>query len=128
VAIKHYLPIDAMDLINIVGNISIRMANGGEYFLPLGANEPDNPDAGEVVYCDDKEVLGRRWNWRKCDKNKVTPQTKNILCTVEGIETILTGKIEQASEELSDLFKQFFQCTADSFLFNTQRHQGTVMV
>ena len=127
VAIKHCLPIDAMDLVNIVGDIYIRYAKGDEYFLPLGAHEPDNPDAGEVIYCDDVEVLGRRWNWRKCDKNKVTQQTKNILCTVEGIGNIESDRIKQAADELQSLLKSSFNCTPQAYWFDTHMNQAQVL-
>jgi len=126
VAIKHILPIDIMDVSNIKGDVAIRFARGDESFLPLGALELDNPYQGEVIYADAEDVLGRRWNWRKCDKNKVTPLTKDILCTVEGIGAIETQKIEQAAEELAALIQRFYNCLPESRLFSSEMPRSRI--
>lgn len=124
VAIKHVIPIDAMDTLNLKGNVRIKFAQGDEPFLPLGARELDNPPQGEVIYCDDQDVLGRRWNWRKCDKNKVTGATKNILCTVEGIGNISTKKLTAAADELGGLLQKYFDCDTKACFYDASNSRA----
>lgn len=107
VSIKYILPIDAIDTAHIIGDIRVRLACGNERFLPLGSQEATTPYAGEVIYSDDVDVLGRRWNWRKSDKTKVTTDTRNVLITIEGIGRIPTDVLEAAQYELGDLVRRF---------------------
>ena len=113
-----------MDTANLVGDVSIKFAKGDEPFLPLGARELDNPANGEVIYSDSQDVLGRRWNWRKCDKNKITVQTKNILCTVEGIGFIPTKALTAAADDLSQLIQNHFQKETRKIFFDTSSSRG----
>ena len=71
VSIKHMTPMGGDDLDKVDGNITLKFAEGTEEFKELNSDEIKNPKQGEVVYCDDKEVLCRRWNWRECDKSKM---------------------------------------------------------
>lgn len=107
VSLRQVLPIDVMDLDGVEGDIGISFARGDERFLPLGATELDPPQPGEVIYHDSVEVLGRRWNWRKCDKNKASPATTRILITIEGIGGIPSERLEQAEGELLELIPRF---------------------
>lgn len=107
VSLRQVLPIDVMDLEGVEGDVGISFAKGDERFLPLGATELDPPQPGEVIYHDAIEVLGRRWNWRKCDKNKTSATTTRIMITIEGVGNTLTETLEKAEAELLDLIPRF---------------------
>ncbi|HET9911591.1 MAG TPA: phenylalanine--tRNA ligase beta subunit-related protein [Anaerolineales bacterium] len=108
-ALKYVLPIDVMDVDQLAGDVQVLFSSGTENFLPLGSREIEHPDVGEVIYADDTDVLGRRWNWRKCDKNKVTLNTKTFLITVEGIGKTPQCIPQQAAEELAGSISRFFK-------------------
>ncbi len=78
ISIKYIVPVGGDDTDKVDGNITLKFAQGDEPFIELNSQETKNPQEGEVVYIDDKEVLCRRWNWRECDKSKMTEETKNI--------------------------------------------------
>lgn len=126
VSVKYVLPIDVMDLDNIEGDISVRLAAGGERFLPLGAAELEPPNPGEVIYSDAVEVLGRRWNWRKSEKSKVTLQTKTILITIEGIEDIALETLQAAEAELRRLLSGLGDGGLSTYLLGPQTLQVNI--
>jgi lysyl-tRNA synthetase class 2 len=51
-------------------------------------------------------VLCRRWNWRECEKSKLTEATKNALLVVEGIPPVTRTDIEVITSELATLVRQ----------------------
>jgi len=106
-SLKHLVPVGGDDTDKIDGDIVLRLANGDEPFIKLGAEEVDHPKAGEVIYIDDKEVLCRRWNWRECDKSKMTEQTKNATLVVEGLSPVSKENIRLIVEEFGQLVKKF---------------------
>ncbi len=107
ISLQHMVPVGGDDIDKIDGDIILRFAKGDENFIRLNSDEIDHPKEGEVVYTDDKEVLCRRWNWRECDKSKMTEQTKNITLVVEGLSPVSKGNMQPIVEELSQLIKNF---------------------
>ncbi len=118
VSIKHMIPVGGDDIDNIDGNIVLRIAEGNEAFKQLNSEEIKNPKQGEVVYCDDKEVLCRRWNWRECDKSKMTENTKNVVLVVEGLSVVTKEDVEIIINELSELVEKHCGGEVKKFVLN----------
>ncbi len=106
ISIKHMLPAGGDDLDKVDGNITLGFAKGDEQFTELNSDETKNPKEGEVIYSDDKEVLCRRWNWRECDKSKMTENTKNVAIVIEGLPPFTAGEIRSISDELAALVRE----------------------
>lgn len=106
ISIKHLVPAGGDDIDKVDGDIILRFARGDEPFRELNSEEVKNPKQGEVVYSDDKEILCRRWNWRECDKSKMTEKTRNVAIVLEGLPPVREEEIEKIIEELESLVKQ----------------------
>ncbi|MBW3017734.1 lysine--tRNA ligase, partial [Candidatus Woesearchaeota archaeon] len=104
VSIDKLLPIGADNLDKVDGNIKLMQAKGNEKYVEIGTLEEKNPKENEVIYMDDKEVLCRRWNWRECEKSKLTEDTENVIVYAES----MLGKelAEQTVQELADYMKE----------------------
>lgn len=107
VSINHIIPIGGDDIDKIDGDIVLQFADGTENFTELNSNEIKHPKEGEVIYRDNKEVLCRRWNWRECDKSKMTPETKNVILVVEGLPPFTKKDINNILEEFKNLVKKY---------------------
>jgi len=107
ISLKHTVPVGGDDIDKVDGNITLQLATGEEPFIRLNSDEVDHPKEGEVVYADDKEVLCRRWNWRECDKSKMTEDTKNVTLVVEGLSPVFKDDIQSIVEELGQLVEKF---------------------
>lgn len=101
ISLQHGVPIGGDDLDRVVGDIRLTLATGHERFVPLNGTEPMPPKPGEVVYCDDEGVLCRRWNWRECDRTKMTADAANVCLVVEGLPPVTADDIERAAAELA---------------------------
>lgn len=109
VSLKHIIPLGGDDLNKVDGDITLCFACGDELFTPLNSIETEAKTVkeGEVIYKDEKEVLCRRWNWRECDKTKMTSETKNAVLVLEGLPPIKQEDIESAAEDLSVLVRHY---------------------
>ena len=107
VSMKHVLPVAAYDLDHISGPVVVCLARGDEPFLPLYGKDVEYPKPGEVAFTDDEGALSRRWTWRQSDRAKSTPQTRNALLTIEGVNEITRAAIDAAMEELVSLVKEY---------------------
>lgn len=101
VSLRHVLPAGGDDLAKVEGSIRLARAHGGEPFLMLGGTAAERADPGEVIYRDDRDVLCRRWNWRQCDKTKITGATTDAWFMIEGLESTSREELQRAAEELA---------------------------
>ena len=107
ISLKYMMPVGGDDIDKVDGNITLRLATGDENFTLLNTDEVSHPKPGEVIYADDKEVLCRRWNWRECDKSKMTEETKNVEIVVEALPPATKEEVEKATQELGELIKKY---------------------
>jgi lysyl-tRNA synthetase class 2 len=101
------VPVGGDDISRVEGDIALRFAHEGELFQPLNSEEVEQTKPGEVIYADDVDVLCRRWNWRECDKTKMTQNTEEALLIVEGLPPMDRDEVEKIIEELSCLVEEF---------------------
>jgi DNA/RNA-binding domain of Phe-tRNA-synthetase-like protein len=102
ISVKHMIPVGGDDIVQVEGDIILRFARGDELFTALNSEERETVKEGEVIYEDSREVLCRRWNWRECDKTKMTEETKEVVLVIEGLPPVT----KQEMAGILDDFKQ----------------------
>lgn len=118
ISLKHTLPLGADDLDRLDGQLRLTLAKGDERFVALGGGEAEVALPGEVIYRDDKEITCKAWNWRECDKTKLTAQTKNAALVVEGLEHAHLSEMAHALKELKELIEQYCGGTFEMYLLD----------
>lgn len=101
ISLKHMVPLGGDDISRVDGAIRLTLARGDEIFRPLNSADEEVVKPGEVVYRDSLEVLCRRWNWRECDKTKMTESTTDAVLVVEGLPPVTKENVEKILAELS---------------------------
>ncbi len=107
ISIKHTIPAGGDDMEKVDGDVTLKFAVGDEPFIALNSKEKETAKEGEVVYADSKEVLCRRWNWRECDKTKMTEETKEVILVVEALPPVTGEKLKEVEEDLSRLITKY---------------------
>jgi DNA/RNA-binding domain of Phe-tRNA-synthetase-like protein len=105
-SLKNIVPSGADDLTSVKGDLRLVVAQGNEPFRPFNAEEVEYPEAGEVIYVDDVNVMCRRWNWRQGYQTRLTPETKNLAINVDCLPP-LSDKAETLTAELAGLVQEF---------------------
>jgi len=123
ISLKHMIPVGGDDIDHVDGNIVLRYATGSENFIALNTSEVMNPKSGEVIYADDIEVLCRRWNWRECDKTKMTENSKNVSLVAEGLPPFTDEEINGIILELADLVQKYCGGETETFVLNEGKRE-----
>jgi DNA/RNA-binding domain of Phe-tRNA-synthetase-like protein len=108
VSIRYALPVVVFDQRAVNGLTVVRLAHGGESWSDLGSSEAQHPEAGEVIFCDDDEVVSaRRWCWRQSRASAAGDDTTEILVTVEGHHDTAADDIDRALRDLQSLLGSY---------------------
>ncbi len=108
VSIRHALPVAVFDTRAIDGEIAVRLANGNERWVDLGASTTERPEPGEVIFVDDTDVVvARRWCWRQSARSAASEETTEILVTVEGHHDAAAESVGAALDDLEALIDTY---------------------
>jgi DNA/RNA-binding domain of Phe-tRNA-synthetase-like protein len=116
VSLRHFLPCGGEDLHAVVGPIRLTRAVGGEDFVPLGSVEPQPPQAGEVIYRDERGVICRAWNWREAERTRLTGETTDAFLCIEAIPPITDTSHRAACTDLASLVTAHLGGTASQHI------------
>lgn len=114
ISLKYVVPVGGEDLSAVVGDVQLTVATGSEAFIRLGSTENDPPEAGEVVYRDDVDVICRRWNWREAERTKLTPNTTDAIIVLDAMPPMTRADVERATQELASMIQQYCGGTTES--------------
>lgn len=107
VSLKYALPIGAEDLDAFAGDLHLGVMAGGEDFIPIGADKPEPPLAGEVAYYDGAGVVCRCWNWRDGQRTCVQENTSSEFIAMECVEPERVDELRAAIDELAALLQKY---------------------
>lgn len=108
VSLKYGVPCGGEDTDKIVGSLHLGIAEGGEQFLPLGADTDAPALPEEVIYYDEEGAICRCFNWREAQRTMLTEETKNAVLVIEAINEEQSSRAMKAMDELKALIKEYF--------------------
>jgi DNA/RNA-binding domain of Phe-tRNA-synthetase-like protein len=83
--------------------------------VPLGSEQAQPPQSGEVIYRDDTGVICRCWNWREAERTKLTPGTKDAFLCIEALTPADGEQLRTASQELAVLVRELLGGSAKTY-------------
>jgi DNA/RNA-binding domain of Phe-tRNA-synthetase-like protein len=107
ISIKYGLALGSHDISNISGNVTLRLTNGNEIFIPLGQTEAKVVQKGDYAYIDDGNEVICHLEVRQVEKTKITTDTKDAFYIIQGNENTSDDYLRKATEELIELTKRF---------------------
>lgn len=110
ISLKYTLPMGTHDLSRSELDIEMRYAKDGDVFIPMGTDEIENPDIGEVIYAVGNQVRTRRWTWRQSNEGKIDETTSYVFFPIDGFKGINDDKVKLAVEDLTNQLKENFNC------------------
>jgi DNA/RNA-binding domain of Phe-tRNA-synthetase-like protein len=118
ISLRHQLPVGGEDLAKILGDIRLTRAHGDELFVPLGAEAPESPPPGAVIYRDDESVICSCWNWREAERTMLTPETTEAVLVIESIPPLDPAAVHIAIDDLAALVTRHLGGTAAVTVLN----------
>jgi DNA/RNA-binding domain of Phe-tRNA-synthetase-like protein len=118
ISLRHLLPVGGEDLAKIVGDIRLTRAHGDELFIPLGAEAPESPPPGAVIYRDDESVICSCWNWREAERTMLTETTTDAVLVIESIPRLDPEAARVAIDDLAALVTRHLGGMAEVSVLN----------
>jgi DNA/RNA-binding domain of Phe-tRNA-synthetase-like protein len=108
VSIRYGIPVAVCDTRALEGAVTVRFADGTERFIPLGEEEAEHPEAGEVIFADPTgRAIARRWCWRQSDDSAANEATTEAIITAEAHHATGRADIEAAINDLLQLLETY---------------------
>lgn len=107
VSLKTRLALGAHDVQNIQGNISLRLTDGSEAFVPLGKTEKVTVFPHEYGYIDDGDNVICRMEVLQVEPTKVTEQTSDIFLIIQGNVNTKNDYVHAGAEEAAELMTRY---------------------
>lgn len=105
ISLQYGVPVGGEDLAKIAGNVRLTLAEGGESFRPLGADEDEPALPGELVYKDDEGAMCRCWNWREAERTMLTDTTTDAIMVLEAVDDSTDEAFWQATDALASAIR-----------------------
>ncbi len=106
-SIESKLCLGAHDIDKVDGNVTLKITDGTEKFLPLGSEELKAVKAGEYSFVDDNNDVVCWLDIRQVDKTKVTEDSKNVLYLIIGDKETKDEELEKVTNDLISLTTKF---------------------
>lgn len=85
VSMAFGIPVAALDLAHVHGDLQVRHARGDERYLTFGG-EVEHPEPGEVSFVDDQgNAHARRWTHRQSGLSAIRDNTSDVLIVAEAM-------------------------------------------
>ena len=100
----HYeVPMGAHDIDRMgPSGITVRFAQAGDTFLPMGEEAREDVPVGELVYVSGQTVKTRRWMWRQSEDGKLRPDTARVFFPIDGFASVNGEAVLKARDALAD--------------------------
>ena len=107
ISIESRLALGAHDINYVHGNITLRLTDGSENFVPLGYTEPEKAFPQEYAYVDDENNIVCRLEVLQVEPTKITLESKDMFFIIQGNSQTPIDYIETATKNLVDLLTRF---------------------
>lgn len=103
ISLRYGFAAGGEDVKTLVGDMQLKITEGGDHFIPIGSTENDPTLPGELAYLDDAGAVVRSWTWRDGVRTAITPDTTRAFLIVECVDRIRMGDVVKALDELESL-------------------------
>lgn len=96
------IPIAALDVSKIAGDLTVRYAVGDESYLSFAGDE-EHPEPGEVIFADGSaQAHARRWTNRQSGRSVVRAATTDVLIVAEALHLTAAQDVHELTATLTD--------------------------
>ena len=121
VSIKYAVPCGGEDIHCLNGDLHLGKADGGEHFLPLGAEQDAPALPGEIIYYDQTGAVCRCLNWREAQRTMLTEDTTDAVLFIESVKESQIERANQAMAELKQLIDSYFHTESTNVILTAKQ-------
>ena len=121
ISLKYAVPCGGEDLHLINGDLHLGKAKGGEFFLPLGADNDSPALPEEIIYYDTEGAICRCLNWREAQRTMLTEDTTNAILVMESINEEQAQRANRAMAEMKERVDYYFNTESITTILNKEK-------
>lgn len=106
ISLEYGLPCGVEDIDTFVGDLRLKVTDGGDPFWALGDEEGSETLPGEVCYVDDEGAVCRCWNWRDGERTMLTERTTRAVAILESVDPGRHDDLAAALDMLADRVRE----------------------
>ncbi|MDD3648372.1 MAG: arginine--tRNA ligase [Candidatus Dojkabacteria bacterium] len=125
-SIKHILPFGGEDFAGVYGNMELKYCEGTEEYIPIMGKENEPPDKGEIAWVDASGITCRKWNWRQCDRTKITEDSKEGYFIIDGIPPATKLQVEKAANDFIAEAKKYLGAKGEIYWLDKQNPEAEI--
>lgn len=123
-SLKFELPCGGEDLAKVNDDIELTIATGKEDFLPLGEDEMEHPEEGEIVYKSGNDILCGSFNYRESDITKLTNDTKECVLVIEYVNDEDTTRLQEMLDYLSKKVSEYLGAETSNYILTKNSNEA----
>ncbi|MEU5879570.1 phenylalanine--tRNA ligase beta subunit-related protein [Spirillospora sp. NPDC047279] len=101
VSLAYAIPVAALDVSRITGDLEVRHATGDETYLTFGG-DTEHPAPDEIVYADaGGHAHARRWTNRQSGLSAVRAETADVLIVTEAVHGTAAADVPRVVEAIA---------------------------
>ncbi|MCW5659075.1 MAG: hypothetical protein KIT60_15345 [Burkholderiaceae bacterium] len=119
-SVAHAIPVAALDLDRVSGNLQVRHADGSEDYLSF-SGEHEHPEPGEVTFADDAgRSHARRWTNRQSALSAIQPSTARVLIVAEALHAGAADDVRRLIDTLGSELQALFGVPVRSAMLSNE--------
>lgn len=126
ISLKYGVPCGGEDLEKIKGDLHLGKAQGGESFLPLGAEKDAPALPEEIIYYDEEGAVCRCFNWREAQRTMLTEDTTQAILVIESVNKEQAVRGREAIVALKKAIDQFFHVASKSYTLTKEQSEQSM--
>lgn len=107
ISLQTQLALGAHNIEKIQGNVTLRLTDGSETFLPLGHTEPTKVQPKEYAYCDDANNIICRLEVLQVEPTKIIENLHDIFFIIQGNENTTQRHVQDTAGNLCRKITEF---------------------
>ncbi|MFC1616354.1 arginine--tRNA ligase [Patescibacteria group bacterium] len=122
-SLKYLLPIGSEDLDWLCGDLKLTVTHGGEAFRPIGSIDVKTAKANEIAYMDDGGITCRYWNYRECERTKLTEKTVNAAILVEDLSKMHMDEFGMVMKDIQNSIIKYIGGQISPYVLNEENQE-----
>ncbi|SDH10660.1 B3/B4 domain-containing protein (DNA/RNA-binding domain of Phe-tRNA-synthetase) [Sinosporangium album] len=117
---SYAIPVAALDLARITGDLDVRPANGTERYTAF-SGDVEHPKPGEVIFADEAaHAHARRWTNRQSATSAIRDSSREVLIVIEALHDTARDDVGSLVVTLADELRRIWDIEPKTAMLSAQ--------
>lgn len=128
ISLQFVLPAGAHPILDGTKTVRLKLAEGTEAEVSVGAHLDETIQPGEPILVDSGRVATRRWVWRQTSLSRIDATTRNFYLNLDALHVIDDATLEQAIEQSKITIRSLFNTAGLVIILSAINPRQTIKI